>query len=149
MVTDAIIRSADEEDLSAILQLYAQPDYDDGNIVTMEYALDQFHKIKRYPNFNIYVATLAGLVVGTYTLLIADSIAHMGAPAGIVEDVVVAQNKQGQGIGKKMMWHAMEQCRKAGCFKLSLSSHNKRIGAHRFYESLGFTKHGYSFLVKL
>jgi len=35
-----------------------------------------------------------------------------------------------------MMEHAIAECRKAGCYKLALSSNVKREGAHRFYESL-------------
>jgi len=48
-----------------------------------------------------------------------------------------------------MMAHALEECRRAGCYKLALSSKVKRDGAHRFYESLGFERHGYSFAVFL
>ena len=44
-----------------------------------------------------------------------------------------------QGIGRAMMAHALEECRKAGCYKLALSSNVQRANAHRFYESLGFT----------
>jgi len=55
---------------------------------------------------------------------------------------------KGQGIGTAMMQFAMEECRKAGCYKLSLSSNLQREAAHRFYEGLGFKKHGFSFVVE-
>jgi GNAT superfamily N-acetyltransferase len=64
-----------------------------------------------------------------------------------VEDVAVAPARQGQGIGKAMMAHALEQSRKAGCYKLALSSNLVRTAAHQFYESLGFERHGYSYVV--
>lgn len=32
--------------------------------------------------------------------------------------------------------------------KLALSSHVKRVRAHKFYESLAFEKHGFSFLIQ-
>jgi GNAT superfamily N-acetyltransferase len=51
--------------------------------------------------------------------------------------------------GKQMMQFAMEQCKQAGCYKLMLSSNLKREAAHKFYESLGFQRHGYSFQVLL
>ena len=35
--------------------------------------------------------------------------------------------------------------REQGCYKLALSSGMPREAAHRFYESLGFRRHGYSF----
>jgi GNAT superfamily N-acetyltransferase len=67
----------------------------------------------------------------------------------VVEDVAVAPSRQGQGIGRAMMAHAIEECRKAGCYKLALSSNVKRAAAHKFYESLGFERHGYSYAVFL
>ena len=48
-----------------------------------------------------------------------------------------------------MMQVAMEQCRAAGCYKLSLSTNLRRKEAHAFYESLGFQKHDYSYSVEL
>ena len=53
-----------------------------------------------------------------------------------------------QGVGKAMMEHAREQCRLAGCYKLALSSNLRREAAHRFYEALGFERHGYSFVTR-
>jgi len=47
------------------------------------------------------------------------------------------------------MMHAMDLARHAGCYKLALSSNQKRHRAHAFYESLGFQKHGYSFQIQL
>ena len=76
-----------------------------------------------------------------------DNLAHKGTPSGIVEDVAVKNEPHGQGIGKKMMQFAMQKCKEAGCYKLVLSSNQKRIEAHEFYESLGFERHGFSFRV--
>ena len=44
-----------------------------------------------------------------------------------------------------MMEYARERCRERGCYKMALSSNLARDEAHRFYESLGFDKHGFSF----
>jgi GNAT superfamily N-acetyltransferase len=66
-----------------------------------------------------------------------------------VEDVAVDPRYQGQGIGRAMMQHALALCREAGCYKLALSSNLKRQDAHRFYESLRFERHGYSYAVFL
>jgi len=67
----------------------------------------------------------------------------------VVEDVAVLPAWQGHGIGRAMMEHARAQCRTAGCYKLSLSSNLKREAAHRFYDALGFERHGYSFQVSV
>lgn len=61
---------------------------------------------------------------------------------------MVAPGRQGQGIGRQMMAHAVQQARAAGCYKLALSSNAKRVAAHAFYESLGFAQHGLSFVIE-
>jgi GNAT superfamily N-acetyltransferase len=66
-----------------------------------------------------------------------------------VEDVVVHEAQHSLGIGRFMMKHAMEQAREAGCYKLVLSSNQKRDRAHAFYESLGFQRHGFSFQIEM
>jgi GNAT superfamily N-acetyltransferase len=76
-----------------------------------------------------------------------DNLAHLGAPSAIVEDVVVSPAQRGEGIGKQMMQHAMQRCKQAGCYKMMLSSNLAREQAHRFYEDLGFERHGYSFRI--
>jgi GNAT superfamily N-acetyltransferase len=48
-----------------------------------------------------------------------------------------------------MMHHAMALAREAGCYKLVLSSNQKRERAHAFYESLGFQRHGFSFSIEI
>ena len=78
-----------------------------------------------------------------------DNLGHCGTPSAVVEDVVVAAQAQGRGIGKAMMAFARERCREKGCYKLVLSSNAKRESAHAFYESIGFARHGYSFRLDL
>jgi len=138
------IKEATIQDLSAILNLYSLV-LDKGNILTKEQAEILFKKMQAYPNYKVYVAENEEDIVGTFALLIMDNLAHKGTPSGVVEDVAVLTNLQGKGIGKRMMEFAMEKCREAGCYKLTLSSNLIRTEAHAFYESLDFEKHGFSF----
>ena len=142
------IRPARREDLAAILALYADLETN-GQVLDLPAAESIFARMQQYPNYTVYVAVAEGQIVGAFELLIMDNLAHVGAPSGIVEDVVVHPAWRGQGIGKQMMAFALEQCRQAGCYKLALSSNRKREAAHRFYEALGFQKHGYSFVACL
>jgi GNAT superfamily N-acetyltransferase len=143
------VRKATAADLPAILALYGQPDLDDGKVLDLPAAERILARMHQYPDYSVYVATLDNEVIGTFALLIMDNLAHLGAPSGIVEDVVVSSRWRGQGVGKQMMQFAVETCRRAGCYKLMLSSNLRRKPAHRFYEELGFQKHGYSFVVDL
>jgi len=142
------IRPAKRNDLSAILALMVDIETDD-QVLDLPAAEAIFERMQSYPNYIIYVTVAEGKVIGTFSLLIMDNLAHLGAPSGIVEDVVVHSSWRGQGIGKQMMQFAMQQCQKAGCYKMALSSNLIREQAHRFYDQLGFQQHGYSFIVPM
>ena len=103
----------------------------------------------RYPSYHLYVACVGDDVVGTFALLVMDNLGHLGRPSAIVEDVAVDPQFQKRGIGRTMIKFAMNRAREAGCYKMTLSSASNRRDAHRFYESLGFDRHGYSFHVSL
>jgi GNAT superfamily N-acetyltransferase len=140
-------REASKADLPDILRLHAQPDMGDGRVLSLSEAERVFDRIARYPDYRIYVAIRDDRIVGTFALLIMDNLGHRGAPSGVIEDVVVDPQCQGQGIGKAMMRHALRVCGEKGCYKAALSSNLKRERAHAFYESLDFERHGYSFRI--
>lgn len=144
-----VIRQASVDDLPAILALSAQPGMDDGEVLGLEAATAVFQTMARYPFYRMYVAEHDGAVVGTYALLVMENLSHMGALSAVVEQVLVGPGVQGMGIGTAMMHHGMAEARAAGCYKLTLSSNIKRIDAHKFYDGLGFTRHGLAFRIDL
>ena len=144
-----IIREALEADLPSIMALYGQPDFDNGVVADLAGAQEFLAVIGRYPDYRIYVAEAAIGVIGVYSLLIMDKLAHKRTPSAILEDIVVATSRQRQGVGKALVAHAMDMARSKGCYKLVLSSNARRTDAHRFYDQLGFQRHGVSFHVAL
>lgn len=138
---------ATESDLQTILNIYLNSNLDKA-ILDLEKAKEIFRKFSQYPDYKIYIVEIDNQPVGTFALLIMDNLGHIGTPSAIVEDVAVIAEYQGKGIGKKMMEFAMLIAKEKGCYKLTLSSNLRREAAHAFYESLGFTKHGYSFLIE-
>ena len=147
-MTEATIREASESDLPAVLRAYTAAGIDGGRSFSIEEAREHLAQLARYPSYRIFVAVVGGEVAATYALVILDNLAKRGARCGVVEDVAVMPEYQGKGVGRTMMEHAREQCRLAGCYKMTLSSGMPREGAHRFYDSLGFERHGYSFLIR-
>ena len=143
------IRQARQSDLATILALYAQPEIDDGAVLPVAEAEEIFRRFSAYPDYRLFVAEHQGEIVGSYALLIMDNLGHQGARSAVIEDVVVDPAFQGAGIGKAMMRHALAEARIKGCYKAALSSNLKRERAHAFYDSLGFERHGYSFLARL
>jgi len=145
-----IVREATEDDLSQVLALYAQPGLDDGQLLDEAAAREVFAQFKRYPSYRLFVAceeSAPRRVIGTFAMLVMHNLAHMGTPSAVVEDVVVDEARRGLGIGRRMMDEAVAKARESGCYKLALSSNQRRTRAHAFYESLGFERHGVSFVI--
>ncbi|MGA7595082.1 MAG: GNAT family N-acetyltransferase [Gallionella sp.] len=140
-------RVASKDDIPEVLRLYAQPDLDNGNVLSLPEAERHLERIADFPDYKIYVAFCGTQLVGTFALLIMENLAHMGAPSAIIEDFAVDPEWQERGIGKQMMQFALHLSRVKGCYKAALSSNLKREKAHSFYESLGFERHGYSYRI--
>jgi len=148
-VDNLIIREATLDDAPQIITLYLGAGIESGISFTPEEAREHFRVFAKYPNYRVYVAVLGDEIVGTYELLIMDNLAKRGQPSGVVEDVAVSPQFQGLGIGRALMQHAREQCQRAGCYKFVLSSNTRREAAHKFYDSLGLKRHGFSFLAEI
>src|SRR5436305_12554310 len=145
-MTPVEIREAADADLADILRAYTEAGIGGGVSFTVDEAREHFARLRRYPSYRIFVAAADGVFAGTYALIILDNLAKRGARAGVVEDVAVMPASQGRGVGRAMMEHARAERRAAGCYKLMLSSNVNRDSAPRVYDSLGFARHGYSFL---
>ena len=143
------IRTAQAADLTSILAVYREAGLASRGSLSAGEAVTIFTRMQGYPNYKVYAAELQGRIVGTFELAILDNLANAGRPSGLVEDVAVLPSFQRQGIGKEMMRFAMDRCRDNKCYKMALSSNERRAAAHRFYESLGFTRHGFSYAVQL
>jgi GNAT superfamily N-acetyltransferase len=137
-------RVVSRADLPAVLALYAQLGQDDGTTLSVSEAEALWEDMEAHPDHRIWVAEEDGVVVGTFSLLRMVNLAHRGAPSAVLEDVVVDASRRGRGVGRAMMLHALAVARSKGCYKLALSSNGRRVDAHRFYESLGFRRHGIS-----
>ncbi len=146
-----LIREAGDHDIAAVLDLYTTLDSAPATDPGVP-RLDPdpiLAAMRKYPWHRLFVATLDGRIIGTFTLTIIDYLAHHGAKAGLMEAVVVSPVCRSQGIGKAMVAYALDCCRDQGCYKLALSSNVTRQRAHAFYEREGFTLHGYSLAVPL
>ena len=143
------IRIACAADVAALLSLYKLLEVATEPAIPLERALAYFRDLELNPHHRLYVAELGTTIVGTFSLIFIPGLSHSARASCVIEDVVVAYERQGTGIGKQMMRFAMAACVARHCYKLVLSSHVQRERAHRFYEGLGFRKHGYSYLLDL
>ena len=140
-------RKAELGDAAALAHLYSQLDPEAAPAPETIEAL--LLRLTQYPSYAVWLAEVDGRIRGTLALLIMDTLGSRCAPAAIVEDVVVDEVARGAGIGRGLLELAMEKAAEAGCYKLVLSSNSRRTEAHRFYENLGFERHGISFAVAI
>jgi GNAT superfamily N-acetyltransferase len=90
------------------------------------------------PRQRLLVIEADGRIAGTLVLLIVPNISRGGRPYALVENVVVDEGQRGSGYGAELMRYAIAEARRAGCYKIALTSRDEREDAHRFYEGLGF-----------
>lgn len=143
------IRLATRDDVPNVLGLYAacgiDPPADAQQVAAASLHWDRLAAA----GARVFLAEHEGQALGTLTLYVLPLLAHGLAPEALVEDVAVDAAAQGQGVGRALMHHAMGVAREHGCYKLALSSNIRREAAHAFYDSLGFERHGISFVVPL
>jgi ribosomal protein S18 acetylase RimI-like enzyme len=81
---------------------------------------------------------IANEVVGCLQMTLIPGLSRHAAKRGLIEGVRVSAACRGLGIGERLIRHAIEASRAAGCSIVQLTSDNSRTDAHRFYERLGF-----------
>ena len=137
------LREAVREDLREIVRLLADdpfagsrecdqrslpPAYDDALAVIAE-----------DPNNEVWVAALAGQIVGVLQLTFIPSLTHTGSWRAQIEGVRVASEYRGQGIGTQLVKWAIELAKAKKCRLVQLTMDRRREEAGAFYERLGFT----------
>ena len=106
--------------------------------INQEKAKKILENIQSNPNHLIFVAIFVSKVVGSTTLIIEPKFIHKGGLVGHIEDVVVTKEKQGLGIGEKLIEFSLEYAKKAGCYKTILDCTDD---VKQFYEKIGFKRH--------
>lgn len=136
---DAIsVRRAGQDDLGQVLALYRLLS---GPYAAAEQAVTEFDAWRTLtddPRQYLLVAEADGRVVGTATVIVIANIGHGGKPWAVVENVVVAGEYRGRGVGTRLMDAVGDVGRRLGCYKLVLSSNLARSEAHEFYRRLGW-----------
>ncbi|MEK7247946.1 MAG: GNAT family N-acetyltransferase [Chloroflexota bacterium] len=147
------IRPATEVDLPRIVELLAQLSPDDPDREDTSSPLPyNYHLVFRemaQGRQRLLVAESRRKIVGTLVLVVVPNLSHKGTPYGIIENVVVDEKYRSKGIGEALITRAVDEARKVGCYKVTLTSNRRRTEAHRFYERLGFARTHEAFRINL
>lgn len=139
------IREATEADLPRLLDLYFQLSQLGSRPEAAPRPVTEAHRaalrvLHADPRATCLVLEADGQVVGTLTLYVLANLSHGGRPFAVVENVVTDAAVRGRGLGRLLMTRAEELARQHGCYRIVLTSHRRRVDAHRFYERLGFQR---------
>lgn len=92
-------------------------------------------------NSHMLVAAVDGTPVGFISFAIRQTILHQG-PSGLVDELVVAENHRGRGIGKQLVLAVIGRCRELGCCEVEVSTEKMNTEAREFYRQCGFDERG-------
>lgn len=135
-------RTARESDLPAIVSLLA-----DDPLGTQREAFTDplppayrraFFAVRRQSGNSIIVAVKEGRVVGCMQLTLIEGLSRLGTKRAQIEAVRVDRAHRGDGVGEKLIEHAIGIARRRGCSLVQLTTDRTRRDAHRFYKRLGF-----------
>lgn len=147
------IRTAERGDVAAIAAMFAQDTLgghgDSAEPADLPLYLAAFDRIAESSNDALHVAVLGGEVVGTFQTTLITSLTGKGASSLTIEAVHTRGDMRGRGIGQAMINHAIAQATNKGARLVQLMSNAARTDAHRFYESLGFSRSHAGFKIKL
>jgi GNAT superfamily N-acetyltransferase len=143
-VADLVIREAVRDDLPAIVALFeADPLGGHGDRwceETRPAYEAAFAAVTASADNRLYVAVLAGRVIGTFQLTFIPGLTGRGARRAKLAAVQVEAGLRSRGIGTALVAFAEDAARAAGAASLELTSNKRRLDAHRFYERHGYAR---------
>ncbi len=141
---------ATKKDLPTLNSLYADMYGRESSLISEEKIRALWRELQQIPYHHTYIATLGTEAIGTFSLVIMPTIIYPDFHKLATLDIVTVKTPyRGQGWGTKIVRTALGIGAEAGCYKVTLSSSLKRDRAHKFYRSLGFKQHGWSFSYQL
>ena len=149
-MNDILIRKARKSDLIVIGKLLVEliNAMDDTEGIDIGIALKTCGRLLNDANSHFLVATMKGSPVGFINFTIRQTILHR-SPSALIDELVVAKEYQGKGVGKRLVLAVIEKCKQLGCCEVEVSTEKTNIKARRFYKECGFNERGALFEVDL
>jgi len=96
-------------------------------------------------------ADYAGVVAESDDEVVALVLVHLehgleyDAIYGRIMGLVVDDRWRGRGLGKQLMQHVERWCKDRGADRIVLTSANRRLDSHKFYDAIGYERTGIRF----
>jgi len=147
---DILIREATKPDLPSIGKLLEDltSAMDDTEGIEIGIAIKTCEHLLNDASSHILAAAMEGTPVGFINFTIRQTILHR-SPSALIDELVVAEEYQGEGVGKQLVLAAIEKCRQLGCCEVEVSTEKTNVKARKFYKRCGFEERGMLFEVDL
>lgn len=130
------IRKAEIDDVGGLSELFVNFIGTESNLTAMK---QQITAISNNPNYHVAVACDGDKVIGTSMGIVCYDLVGNCNPFMLIENVVVLEQYQGQGVGKLLMRTLEYFGIQNKCNYVILVSESKREPSHKFYESIGYS----------
>jgi len=143
-MTAVTLRPAHEADAEHVASLLTELGYPS----TAEGVKDRLSGALSSPRSCCLLARAENGVIG---LMSAELIPYFPTGSKIcrVTSLVVSSRHRSRGVGEKLMAAAAKFAREHGCSGIEVTSSERRVDAHRFYQRLGFVGTGLRFFQTL
>jgi GNAT superfamily N-acetyltransferase len=145
-MTNILIREASGSDLPVIERLMAELiESLDGREGLDVYAVfENCRTLLGDANSHLLVAETNSSVIGLINFTIRRTLLHSGF-SGLIDELVVTKSYRGKGVGKQLMYTAIEKCKQLGCCEIEVSTEFANTDARVFYKGCGFGEIGVLF----
>ena len=141
---DLTIRQAQRDDAPALAQLMCELGYG-----TTPNEMDaRLELILSNSAYKTFVAIVNGRVCGMIGTIVYPTYEHNDPGARILALVTLNAQRR-RGIGRALIAAAEKDLVQRGIQRVSLNTQLTREDAHKFYESLGYTRNGWRFVKQL
>jgi ribosomal protein S18 acetylase RimI-like enzyme len=133
------IQIATESDLKSIkpILLELTEAVDSANGFDAHASLENCRVLMKDPAHCVLVAKEKGTIVGFANVSLRKTMLHPRS-SGLIDELIVARNVRGRGIGKQLLFAAIERCRELGCCEVEVSTEKGNAAAREFYRKCGF-----------
>lgn len=139
MTDEIIIEPATQTALPFIkyLLLELMDVVDDTEGFNIEQSVENCRILLEDPANCMLVARDNNRVLGFINFTTRKTIMHP-LPSGLIDELIVAKDSRGSGIGEKLILAAINKCRELGCCEVEVSTEKSNAEAREFYKSCGF-----------
>ncbi len=137
---DISIRSVKQDELSALLDLYKHLNSTDAPLPDASTLEKIWNEILSDRKINCFVADWEGNLIASCILAIIPNLTRGARPYGLIENVITHPDYRRQGVGKRLIHHALQSAWSHNCYKVMLLSGSQTKEVLQFYEKIGFKK---------